>query len=60
MRFSEALHVVQSTQANLPHFQPHVTDAEIHGGHSLRVYTHIFPCEFGDTSVHVCKGNIKH
>lgn len=30
-----------------------------HGGHIFHVYTCIFTCEFGEPSVHVCKGNIK-
>ena len=59
MRFTEALYVIQSTQANLPH-SPHVTETEIHRGHTFHVYTHMFTCEFGEISVHVCKGNIKH
>lgn len=39
---------------------PHVTERKIHRGHTFHAYTHVFTCEFAETSVHVCRGNIKH
>lgn len=38
----------------------HMTETEIHRGYIFYVDTQICNCKFGETSVHLCKGNIKH
>jgi len=63
VRFTEALYVIQSTLANLPHSNllPTTRDRGRNTwGSPFCVYTHTFTFVFGETGVHVCKSNIKH